>query len=82
MKQTLVHEMCHVAAWLIDGILAPAHGNHFWKWAGRVEKAIPGIKVTQCHSYEINVPFKFICTNDGCQHVYSRHSRKGIDINK
>jgi hypothetical protein len=74
--------MCHVAAWLIDGVNAPAHGPNFWKWAHQVETKIPSIRVTQCHSYEINVPYKFTCTNEGCQHIYSRHSKKGIDTSR
>lgn len=74
--------MCHVAAWLIDGVNAPAHGDHFWKWAKQMEKAIPTIKITQCHSYEINVPYKFVCTNEQCQYIYSRHSKKGIDVTR
>lgn len=28
--QTLLHEMCHAAAWLIDGELRPPHGPRFW----------------------------------------------------
>lgn len=28
--QTLLHELCHVAAWLIDGELRPPHGARFW----------------------------------------------------
>lgn len=33
LANTLVHEMCHVAAWLVDGVRNPAHGAMFWKWA-------------------------------------------------
>lgn len=82
LKQTLVHELCHVAAWLIDGVSEPAHGDEFWKWAKHAEQTIPGIKVTRCHTYEINAPYKFICTNEDCQKVYSRHSKKGIDTSR
>jgi hypothetical protein len=82
LRLTLAHEMCHVAAWLVDGVNAPAHGPHFWKWASQVERTIPSIRVTKCHSYEINVPYKFTCTNGGCGHIYSRHSKKGIDPNR
>lgn len=82
LKQTLGHEMCHAAAWLIDGVCKPPHGETFWKWARRLERLVPGISVTTCHSYEINTPFKFMCTNDSCCKVYSRHSKKSIDVNK
>jgi predicted SprT family Zn-dependent metalloprotease len=82
LKQTLGHEMCHAAAWLIDGVCKPPHGETFWKWARRLESSVSGMSVTTCHSYDINTPFKFMCTNDSCCKVYSRHSKKGIDVNK
>jgi len=33
LHSTLLHEMVHAAAWLIDGISKPAHGACFKKWA-------------------------------------------------
>eukprot|EP01041_Mallomonas_annulata_P011300 gene11300-23643_t len=33
LQDTLLHEMCHVAAFLLDGVSKPPHGNCFWKWA-------------------------------------------------
>ena len=34
LKSTLLHEMCHAAAWFIDSTRKPPHGPSFWKWAG------------------------------------------------
>lgn len=33
-----VHEMCHVAAWLIDHTAKPPHGPAFKAWAARAMK--------------------------------------------
>ena len=33
LESTLLHEMCHAAAWLIDGVAKPAHGACFKKWS-------------------------------------------------
>lgn len=33
LRSTLLHEMCHAAAWLIDGVSSPPHGSCFQKWA-------------------------------------------------
>ena len=30
VRQTLLHEMCHAAVWLIDKHRGPAHGADFW----------------------------------------------------
>lgn len=32
LAATLLHEMCHAAAWVIDGVSKPPHGAVFWKW--------------------------------------------------
>ena len=33
LRSTLLHEMCHAAAWLVDGVSRPPHGACFKKWA-------------------------------------------------
>jgi len=33
LRATLLHEMCHAAQWLVDGVAKPAHGDCFKKWA-------------------------------------------------
>lgn len=33
LRATLLHEMCHAAAWLVDGVSKPPHGACFRKWA-------------------------------------------------
>ena len=33
LRATLLHECCHAAAWLVDGVSKPPHGACFKKWA-------------------------------------------------
>mmetsp|Transcript_24918 Transcript_24918/g.23913 ORF Transcript_24918/g.23913 Transcript_24918/m.23913 type:complete len:265 (-) Transcript_24918:284-1078(-) len=80
LKSTLLHEMCHAAAYIIDGERKPPHGACFWKWASICSANIPGMVVTTCHSYAIHKPYQFQCVD--CQKVYGRHSKRGVDIIK
>ena len=67
LEATLLHELCHAAAWLLDGQARPPHGPHFWAWARRAAAALPGASVSTCHSYEIHCKHRFECT--GCDQV-------------
>lgn len=53
LRHTLVHELCHAAAWLFDGTSKPPHGQAFKKWANHASKYIPDIEVKTCHNFEI-----------------------------
>lgn len=43
LRSTLLHEMCHAAMWLVDGVHKPPHGKCFKKWAN-----ISMAKVNDC----------------------------------
>jgi predicted SprT family Zn-dependent metalloprotease len=77
LRSTLLHEMCHAAAWVMDDIAKPAHGSCFQKWAKRASRAIPDIVVTTTHNYEIDFKYKWVCVNypDRCNVMVQRHSR-------
>ena len=94
LETTLLHELCHVAAWVVDGAARPPHGPAFQKWAAASAAALPGApRVTTCHSYAVHAPFEWRCvgggisgdgggggdTTRGCGRVYRRHS-KSIDV--
>ncbi|KAL7752496.1 hypothetical protein RI367_002030 [Sorochytrium milnesiophthora] len=81
LQKTLAHEMCHVAAWLIDHTNKPPHGLAFKAWADIVAEAYPELAVTTCHSYEIDFKHKWECTNAACRNIIGRHA-KTIDITK
>ena len=45
LRSTLLHEMCHAAAWLIDGVIKPPHGPCFKKWAKLSMKKVSVIDI-------------------------------------
>lgn len=57
LRETLLHECCHVAAWLLDRCgrsCCTAHGRHFKAWVRRAKAAYPTYgPFDQCHAYEI-----------------------------
>lgn len=73
---TLLHELCHVAAWVIDHSNRPPHGRVFKRWAAAATACFPEWEVTTRHTYAIEYKFHYGCTT--CGHVYARHS-KSID---
>jgi len=78
LNTTLLHELCHAAAWLVDGVQKPPHGPAFVKWAERATQVYPRYPVTTCHNYKVHAPFRYECT--GCKATWTRHS-KSIDVN-
>ncbi|KAI8445905.1 SprT-like family-domain-containing protein, partial [Phakopsora pachyrhizi] len=75
LKNTLAHELCHVATWIIDHQKDEKHGHYFKTWAARVHKAIPDIIVKTKHDYEITYKYNWGCDRKGCSKIYSRHSK-------
>eukprot|EP00956_Cyclotella_meneghiniana_P038737 scaffold159340_cov23-Cyclotella_meneghiniana.AAC.1 len=49
LRSTLLHELCHAAAWLVDGVHKPPHGPCFKKWAAISMKKIKDVEVTTTH---------------------------------
>ncbi|KAF8710631.1 SprT-like protein, partial [Rhizoctonia solani] len=46
IKNTLSHEMCHLAAWIFDSEMKPPHGPAFKRWSKRIMKARPDISIS------------------------------------
>jgi hypothetical protein len=65
LAQTLLHELCHAAAWVLDHIDKPPHGPAFAKWAARASKSYPKRAVTVCHNFEIKYKFQYQCQRCG-----------------
>lgn len=61
LRDTLIHEVCHAATWLINGV-RDGHGR-FWRFYANKSAVIhPELPVvTRCHSYEINYKFTYEC---------------------
>ena len=81
LEATLLHEMCHASAWLVDHVAKPPHGDVFKKWAKLAMQTYPGTNVSTCHAYAIHTPFKWKCSQTWCEQEYGRHS-KSIDVEK
>ncbi|XP_043912949.1 uncharacterized protein LOC122789619 [Protopterus annectens] len=79
LRDTLIHELCHAATWLIHGV-RDGHGQ-FWRLYARRSSAVhPELPmVTRCHTYEINYKFTYQCTK--CKTTIGRHS-KSLDIQR
>ncbi|EGG03768.1 uncharacterized protein MELLADRAFT_108969 [Melampsora larici-populina 98AG31] len=74
LMNTLAHELCHVATWIIDRQKDEKHGKYFKAWARKIHKVIPQIEVTTKHTYEIDYKFKWNCSSTDCSRTYGRHS--------
>ncbi|KAM8934229.1 germ cell nuclear acidic protein [Pelodytes ibericus] len=79
LRDTLIHEICHAATWLINGV-RDGHGQ-FWRFYAKKATVIhPELPmVTRCHSYEINYKFTYECSR--CKNKLGRHS-KSLDTEK
>ncbi|GAA6025933.1 hypothetical protein JCM8202_005792 [Rhodotorula sphaerocarpa] len=74
LRHTLAHELCHLAAWAIDGEMKPPHGHSFKQWAKRIMLVRPDIEVTTTHSYEIEYKYRWKCVSAVCGKIFGRHS--------
>ncbi|KAJ7102448.1 SprT-like family-domain-containing protein [Mycena belliarum] len=79
IRNTLGHEMCHLACWIISDQIQESHGKLFRMWADKVERKDPNITVSVEHTYEISYEFTWECQS--CNNVIGRH-RNSLDINK
>ncbi|KAH9891114.1 SprT-like family-domain-containing protein [Cubamyces lactineus] len=76
IRNTLSHEMCHLACWIISNAPDEQHGSIFKSWARKVMQKRPDVEVTTRHDYEINHKYRWKC--EDCGKIYGRHS-KSID---
>lgn len=73
IRNTLSHEMCHLACWIINGNPKEGHGQAFKAWANKVMIKRPEIEITTRHNYEISYPFEWKC--EKCSKIYGRYSK-------
>ena len=75
LLDTLAHEFCHLANYMISDIRNNPHGKEFKAWGAKCNRAFAdrGVKVTTKHSYEI--AFKYVWECLECGKEYKRHSR-------
>lgn len=73
VRDTLIHEMCHAAVWLVNG-KTDGHGPYWRYWAKKSNQTHPEIPVIgRCHSYSINTKFTYQCSQ--CGYRIGRHSK-------
>ncbi|XP_059534661.1 germ cell nuclear acidic protein [Myotis daubentonii] len=77
IRDTLIHELCHAASWLLDGI-RDSHG-HAWRYYARkcnlVHPELP--LITRCHNYKINYKIYYECAQ--CKTRVGRYT-KSLDV--
>ncbi|CAF3521109.1 unnamed protein product [Rotaria sp. Silwood1] len=73
-RDTLLHEMCHAAVSLIDGVMDEGHGPLWRKWTRCAERCYPYLPaISVKHTYDITYKFVYRCIQCQCE-VY-RHSK-------
>ena len=78
LRDTLIHELCHAAVTMINGVLHHRHGPIWINWTKVVANVFPTIpKVTVTHRYTIRTKYVYVCIQ--CTYAYGRHS-KSIDV--
>ncbi|CAL1696674.1 unnamed protein product [Somion occarium] len=73
IRNTLSHEMCHLACWIISAEPKENHGKIFKAWAAKVMRTRPDIEITTRHDYEIKYPYEWKCQE--CSKIYGRFSK-------
>ncbi|RPD58434.1 hypothetical protein L227DRAFT_505373 [Lentinus tigrinus ALCF2SS1-6] len=73
IRNTLSHEMCHLACWIINNAPTENHGSLFKSWAQKVMRKRPDIEVTTKHNYDIKYKYEWKCAK--CSKIYGRHSK-------
>nr|CDJ80339.1 Protein of unknown function SprT domain containing protein [Haemonchus contortus] len=80
VRDTLIHELCHAAVWVVDGKRKEGHGPLWKKWAAQCMQRFPFLPVIgRCHDYEIDAKFIYEC--GGCGQKVRRHT-KSLDIDQ
>uniref|UniRef100_G1MCJ8 Germ cell nuclear acidic peptidase n=1 Tax=Ailuropoda melanoleuca TaxID=9646 RepID=G1MCJ8_AILME len=73
LRDTLIHEICHAASWLLDGV-RDSHGNAWKYYAKKSNMVHPELPmVTRCHNYKINYRIHYECTR--CKTRVGRYTR-------
>ncbi|KAL6239133.1 hypothetical protein BDW75DRAFT_167748 [Aspergillus navahoensis] len=83
LMNTLAHEYCHLANYIVSNVRNQPHGASFQAWGRKCKEALKDhpiyggrIEVTTKHNYKIDYKYVWTCV-DCCQN-YGRHS-KSID---
>nr|XP_031863895.1 uncharacterized protein CI109_000539 [Kwoniella shandongensis]KAA5530967.1 hypothetical protein CI109_000539 [Kwoniella shandongensis] len=78
---TVAHEMCHLATWVISNEYKNPHGRIFKSWGRKIMKARKDIEVTTTHAYVIEYKYEWKCSTERCGKIYKRHSKLYLKAN-
>ncbi|KAK4445049.1 SprT-like family-domain-containing protein [Podospora aff. communis PSN243] len=75
LLNVVAHEFCHLANFMISGVIKNPHGREFKVWASKTSRAFAhrGVEVTTKHSYDID--FKYVWQCERCTTEFKRHSK-------
>ncbi|XP_034952658.1 acidic repeat-containing protein [Chelonus insularis] len=80
LRDTLIHEMCHAATWIINHI-SNGHGVFWRTWASKAMKTFPELPpIKRCHDYKIATKYTYRCTT--CGYCIGRHSKSLDTVRK
>ncbi|EJD04361.1 uncharacterized protein FOMMEDRAFT_28080 [Fomitiporia mediterranea MF3/22] len=74
IRNTLSHEMCHLACWVINRNPKENHGREWKAWVNKVMQKRPDISISTKHSYDITYKYEWQCQTPSCRKIYGRHS--------
>nr|XP_019011728.1 uncharacterized protein I206_03833 [Kwoniella pini CBS 10737]OCF50509.1 hypothetical protein I206_03833 [Kwoniella pini CBS 10737] len=66
---TVAHEMCHLATWIISNEYRNPHGRIFKSWGKKVMRVRKDIEVTTTHAYTIEYKYHWKCSTNYCGKV-------------
>ena len=78
LYDTLAHEFCHLANFIVSHELKHPHGESFKKWARKTTAVFGkshGVEVTTTHDYAITYKYIWRCEQSFCATEYKRHSK-------
>ncbi|KAM8720349.1 hypothetical protein ACLKA7_006400 [Drosophila subpalustris] len=79
LRCTLIHELCHAAAWIFNG--EGGHGRTWKMWTQRAMNALPDLPpIERCHNYAIEFKYTYRCNNCNIGSNSHTRSRKVEDL--
>ena len=68
---TLIHEMCHAAVWLFDGIhdlTDDGHGMYWLRWTEHAKSIYPFMNIERYDRHITYTRYIYICNKSGCNY--------------
>jgi len=66
VKNTLVHEMCHAAVFLIDKDYNNGHGTKWLRWVEKAKASDSSLDINVYHKYKSPYSFFYVCSAITC----------------